>query len=47
MNKSATKALRNIIDPSSPISKKVFRRLKKLYNRTPNDQKANFKTQNN
>lgn len=33
MNKTAVKALRKIINPSTPTSRKVFRRLKKSYNR--------------
>lgn len=32
MNKTTVKALRKIINPSSSVSKKVFRRLKKAYN---------------
>jgi hypothetical protein len=44
MRKTAVKALRKIINPSSPISRRVFRRLKKKYNSIPHNERAFFKT---
>ncbi len=43
MRKQTVKALRKIINPSSAISRKVFRRLKKKYNALSAIEKAKFK----
>jgi len=43
MRKSTIKSLRKIINPSSAISRKVFRRLKKKYNALSATEKAKFK----
>lgn len=47
MNKTTVKALRKIINPSSAISKKVFRRLKKTYNKLNKAQKTALLSKNN
>jgi hypothetical protein len=44
MRKQTVKALRKIINPSSAISRRVFRRLKKKYNALSSDEKCRFKT---
>jgi len=42
MNGRISKKLRSIINPEDSITRKVYRRAKKQYNKTPKPLRANF-----
>lgn len=42
MNGRTAKKIRSIINPEDPITRKVYRRAKKQYNRTPKPLRAKF-----
>jgi len=44
MNGRTSKKIRKIIDPQDSITRKVYRRAKKQYNKTPKHLRANFLT---
>jgi len=42
MNNKKAKKLRKILSPENPISKRAYRRAKKIYSRLPEESKADF-----
>jgi hypothetical protein len=42
MNKKVSKQLRKICNPIDPVSRRVYRRLKKQYNKLPNHARRDF-----
>ena len=42
MNKKAAKKIRSIINPSDPISRRVYRRAKEQYKKVPSNLKQDF-----
>jgi hypothetical protein len=42
MNQRKAKEIKQMIDPSNPISRRVYRRLKKAYSKTPENKRSDF-----
>lgn len=42
MNKKVSKRIRKIINPTDPISRRVYRRAKEQYKKVPNNLKEDF-----
>lgn len=42
MRKTVAKQIRKLINPENPASRRVYRRLKKVYSALPHDKKGQF-----